>query len=58
MEKNWLIWSIEHNAWWMPNSMGYTSDRSKAGRYTFQDALAIVKDANINGELNEAMVPE
>ena len=33
-----LIWSGEHNAYWRPDSSGYTTFRSKAGRYTFGEA--------------------
>lgn len=54
----WLIWSIEHNAWWAPNEQGYTPYRSMAGKYSTEDASRIVKSANI-GELNipnEAMI--
>lgn len=57
-EQKWLIWSIEHNAWWAPNSRGYTPYRSAAGKYSYEEALKIVEGANI-GELNipnEAMI--
>ncbi len=54
----WLIWSIEHNAWWKPAACGYTKNRADAGRYTFDEATAIVKDANFacNETPNEAMI--
>lgn len=42
-----LIWSMEHNAWWMPNERGYTPSREEAGRYSFEEACKIVKAANI-----------
>lgn len=37
-----LIWSFEHDAWWAPNRCGYTTDISKAGRYSKEDAGDIV----------------
>lgn len=57
--KEWLIWSIEHGAWWKPAMRGYTYNRSEAGRYSTQDACAIVNSANqYNGDSkpNEAMI--
>lgn len=56
----WLIWSIEHNGWWKPNSHGYTGSIDEAGRYTYEEALQIVKDANsyLRHTPNEAMLPE
>ncbi len=57
----WLIWSIEHEGWWGPNMSGYTQDRALAGRYTFEGAQAIVREANEHrppdAAPNEAMVP-
>lgn len=53
----WLIWSIEHDAWWAPNRHGYTRDRILAGRYSQQEARAIVRDSNI-AEFSECMIPE
>ncbi len=44
--KNWLIFSIEQNAWWGWNSNGYTSNYQEAGLYTYEEAIRIVKDAN------------
>jgi hypothetical protein len=57
-ERDWLIWSIEHQAWWKPLEKGYTHERERAGRYTFENACKIVKSANINlnDVPNEAMV--
>jgi len=58
MKNLWLIWSIEHNAWWCSNHNGYTKERSKAGAYTFKEALKIVAGANIglHDTPNEAMI--
>lgn len=58
MEKKWLIWSIEHGSWWNSHERGYVTERSRAGLYTYADALNIVKNANIglHDVPNEAMV--
>jgi hypothetical protein len=42
----YLIWSLEHNAWWRWNELGYTLDRSEAGEYTLEEAVRIVQHAN------------
>jgi hypothetical protein len=44
--EQWLIWSNEHDAWWAHQSNGYTKQRSKAGRYTRQEAIEICEGAN------------
>jgi len=56
----WLIWSLEHGAWWAPDSRGYTPDRDKAGRYELREATHIAGNANImlHRTPNEAIVPE
>lgn len=46
MDKEWLIWSIEHNAWWRWNHAGYTPWKMGAGRYSYEEALEIVRKAN------------
>ena len=57
-DSKWYIWSIEHQGWWMPDENGYTSKKQYAGRYTFERACQIVKNANIsNFEVpNESMI--
>lgn len=62
MEKDmqyYLIWSIEHNAWWGMGSNGYTVIRSQAGKYTHDEAAEIIRNANVGaGNVpNEAMIP-
>jgi hypothetical protein len=42
----WLIWSDEHGAWWMPNASGYTRKLSDAGRYSLEQATKICITAN------------
>lgn len=46
MNTKWLIWSLEHEAWWMPNCDGYTVFRKRAGIYSYEEAVAIVNGAN------------
>ena len=53
----YLIWSIEHNAWWRPSEHGYTKTLTEAGLYKKEKAIRIVKRANISS-FNECMVPE
>jgi hypothetical protein len=61
-EKRWLIWSNEHSMWWKPNHRGYTAEPKEAGLYTFDEALAICKGANMHQPShefpNETMVRE
>lgn len=57
---DWYIWSNEHGAWWAPNHLGYTTDRTQAGLYKYRVACQIVADANryqgIDEVPNETMV--
>lgn len=50
------IWSFEHDAWWRPNSCGYTTVEADAGLYERKVAEDIVSRANHGGELNEGIV--
>jgi hypothetical protein len=43
---NWLIWSNDRGRWSKPNRHGYTNRLADAGRYSFDEALEIVQDAN------------
>ena len=45
-DRRWAIWSFEHRAWWRPGRMGYCLELAEAGRYTEDEARAIVRDAN------------
>jgi len=57
----WLIWSIEHNAWWAPARCGYVQQRAEAGRYSWAEAAQICFDANRFKKSdipNEAMCPD
>lgn len=51
-----VIWSIEHDAWWRPGKCGYTCKLEEAGRYAREEAAAIVEGANIVS-FNECMIP-
>ena len=55
----YLIWSIEHQKWWGPNSDGYVDYTDMAGRYTKEEATRIVKNANeYEKDPKECMIPE
>jgi hypothetical protein len=41
MTEWYLVWSVEHSAWWRPGRCGYTSSLRDAGRYSHTEALAI-----------------
>jgi hypothetical protein len=51
-----VIWSIEHNAWWRPDECGYCEKVTDAGRYSRARATAIVRQANIVA-CHECMIP-
>lgn len=44
--KEFLIWSEEHRGWWAPNECGYVQSRKEAGRYSFDEAIDIIRGAN------------
>lgn len=48
----YLIWSLEHAAWWAKGEYGYTLNVREAGLYDEAAAKRIVEQANIDG-LNE-----
>jgi len=50
---DYLVWSYEHTAWWKPNSLGYTSKVSEAGRYPLYEAVRICMGANIANNWSE-----
>ena len=58
--RGYVIWSIEHGAWWKARRTGYTNDLADAGRYTYDTAVHIVADANQNrpsGVCHECLIP-
>ena len=52
----YVLWSIEHTAWWRQHRRGYTRDLRSAGRYSLEEAREIVRDANIVS-FEECMIP-
>lgn len=52
----YVIWSIEHDAWWAPGELGYVRDRSSAGLYEASRARAILRRANVVG-VQEVLIP-
>jgi hypothetical protein len=46
-----LIWSNQHGMWWRPNRRGYTQIIDEAGRYSADEAEAIVRQATVDGAL-------
>jgi len=51
-----VIWSIEHEAWWRPGSMGYARTLDEAGRYTHVEAHEILQRAN-RVAVHECLIP-
>ena len=54
----WLIYSREHNAYWRPNSAGYTIEVDEAGRYTrpHAEVLSSTRDPQFDGTPSEIIV--
>ncbi len=55
-EKQYLVWSIQHNSWWRPAEFGYTSKIKEAGTYTEKEAKDICIKANVV-KIEEIMIP-
>jgi len=55
-ERQFLIWSIQHRAWWRPGALGYTRAVRDAGRYTDAEADQILQQTNLIA-VNECKVP-
>lgn len=53
----WLIWSVEHGAWWGHARRGYTTAVPQAGRYSLAEATEIVHEANRFGPVHEVACP-
>lgn len=56
MGTKFYIWSIEHDAWWAPDSLGYTREIELAGTYDRTTAHQIVTRANVRA-FHECMIP-
>jgi hypothetical protein len=53
-----VIWSIEHEAFWRPGRMGYTTTLRDAGTYSALDAAAILRRANAHArDVCEVAIP-
>lgn len=52
----YVIWSIEHEAWWRPAWLGYTTSLLEAGRYSFAESAKILQRANFV-EVQECRIP-
>jgi len=55
MAVRFVIWSIEHQAWWAPAQRGYVAHVADAGLYARDQAEAIVRDAKF--ACHECMIP-
>lgn len=55
-EMKFVIWSIEHDAWWRPASCGYTRSVAEAGVYGEVEAREILTRANLVA-FNECLIP-
>lgn len=47
----WVIWSNQHGLWWAGNGASYTDTFEMAGRYSTEDALAIVRNSSVEGRV-------
>jgi hypothetical protein len=52
----YVIWSVEHHAWWRPGRTGTCVNLLDAGRFPKDDAERIVHRANVAG-LHEVAIP-
>lgn len=57
--QTWLVWSIEHDAWWGPNHSSYYTDINAAGRYSLEEAIGIcqLRSKRPNNQPCEMLVP-
>jgi hypothetical protein len=49
----YLLWSNKHNAWWRPDSCGYTDKVEEAGEYTEAEAVGKVVASANSGRLDQ-----
>jgi hypothetical protein len=58
MSRQYVIWSIEHQAWWPASCYGYVLTLAEAGQFSEASATAIVARANYPpGTFHECMIP-
>ena len=58
MNEQYLIWSVEHEAWWGPERSGYYGSIASAGRYTREEALRICISAMPGTSTRFGALPE
>lgn len=51
--KEFIIYSTEHQAWWKKNKFGYTSHIEMAGVFSYEEAIKICTDSNRLNILND-----
>jgi hypothetical protein len=56
MTEDYVIWSLEHRAWWQAASFGYCATLTEAGRYSEQEAATLVREHNVI-VVREVMIP-
>lgn len=54
--RQYVIWSIEHAAWWRANWQGYTPSLHEAGRYGLVEGEGILRRANLVA-FHECLIP-
>ena len=52
----YVVWSLEHQAWWKASRFGYAETLADAGRFSYAEAADIVRKANVV-RLEECMIP-
>lgn len=62
VDARWLkrkvyIWSREHGAYWRPNAEGYTSDKTQAGIYGFEEAFDRTKHCGREKRIEYIAIP-
>lgn len=51
MNTQYVVWSFEHRQWWRANHSGYTPYLADAGRYSAEEAGAIVTQSVMGEEV-------
>jgi hypothetical protein len=54
----YLIYSVEHSAWWGPDRCGYVRSIAKAGRYSQAEALRLCIEAMPGTSTRLGALPE
>lgn len=47
---SYLIWSHEHQAWWKPRQIGYTTDVAQAGLYSPGETFEILTKSSLGSD--------